>query len=100
MGMGTIIDTDACQDAVVRSMAAYIRQLEGEIDFQQRENKRLSDKITELQKSLKSFNDDALSRICGPGWPNSRGDSISGIISRIQLDSDKDPFENSFKEDR
>lgn len=92
MGNGPVIHENDCRDAIVRSMAAYIRQLEGEIDFQQLENKRLSDKIAELQKSLKSFNDETLSKICGSGWPNSRGDSISGIINRIQLDSDKDPF--------
>lgn len=92
MGMGTVIDKNDCSDAVVRSMAAYIRQLEGEIDFQQRENKRLSDKITELQKSLKSFNDDALSRIFNHGELKACGDGLGRIFNCGQLDSDKDPF--------
>lgn len=92
MGNGPVIHENDCRDAIVRSMAAYIRQLEGEIDFQQHEDKRLSDKITELQKSLKSFNDDALSRLFNHRELKARGDELGRIFNCVQLDSDKDPF--------
>lgn len=89
------ITREDCCDATVRAMTAYIRQLEGEINYQQRENTRLEEKIAELTDTVRKLNDEMLIRLCRTEQLNS-----DGFPSCINLNSDKDPFVDLRKEGR
>lgn len=102
---------DSCFETVIVAMSAYISQLKDEIAFQQRENDRLRTELDGYRYRGQTADGDALHHTCKCNiQPASPVVKISpeewakafGIVKAdiSKLDSDHDPFENPFKEDR
>lgn len=103
---------DSCFETVIMAMSAYISQLKDEIDYQQRENERLRTELYGYRYRGQTAEGSVLHHACKHDivpaasgikkitpeeWQKAFGIMHADIS---KLDSDRDPFENSFKEDR
>lgn len=102
---------DSCFETVIVAMSAYISQLKDEIDYRQRENERLRTELDGYRYRGQAAEGGVLYHACkcdiksvlsGAKITPEELEKVFGILHAdiSKLDSDRDPFENPFKEDR